>query len=225
MKTILQALRAQLESDFRVAMRRWGELANPLIFFVAVTLLFPLSLSPDAALLGQIAPGEIWVAALFSILLGQESLFRPDLDDGTLEQMALSSQPFSALVFGKLLAHWAVSALPLVILSPALAVALSMPVQGIPTMMLSLLLGTPTLVIISAIASALTVGLNRGGLLLSILVVPLIVPVLIFGARATDLAAFGEQPAGVLYLLGAILVLAVTLGPLAIGAAIRISLD
>lgn len=225
MNEILQAIAAQWQSDLRVAMRRWGELANPVIFFVAVTLLFPLSLSPDSALLGQIAPGVIWVAALFAILLGQEALFRPDLADGTLEQMALSPQPLPALVFGKLAAHWTVSAFPLVVLSPLLATALAMPKQGITVMVAALLLGTPSLVIISAIAAALTVGLNRGGLLLSILVVPLIVPVLIFGARATDLAAFGELPAGVLYLLGAILALALSLGPLAIAAALRISLD
>ncbi|MDH3768308.1 MAG: heme exporter protein CcmB, partial [Gammaproteobacteria bacterium] len=193
--------------------------------FVAITLLFPLSLSPDSTLLAQIAPGIIWVAALLAILLGQESLFRPDLDDGTLEQIALSPQPFSALVFGKLLAHWTVSALPLVLLSPFLAAALGMPPQGIAVMAIALVLGTPTLVIISAIAAALTVGLNRGGLLLSILVLPLIVPVLIFGARAISLASVGEEPTGVVYLLGAILALALTLGPLAIAVALRISLD
>ncbi len=219
------AIWAQCRHDLRVSFRRWGELANPLIFFVAVILLFPLSLSPDADLLGRIAPGVIWVAALFAILLGQESLFRPDLDDGSLELMALSRYPLGALVTGKLLAHWLLNALPLVLLSPVLAVSLSMPAQGIPTLVASLLLGTPSFVIISAIAAALTVGLNRGGLLLSILVVPLIVPVLIFGARATDLAAFGEQPVGVLYLLGAVLALGLTLGPLAIAAALRISLD
>lgn len=225
MNEVFQAISAQWLCDMRVAIRRWGELANPVIFFVAVTLLFPLSLSPDSTLLGQVSPGIIWVAALFSILLGQESLFRPDLDDGTLEQMALCPQPLPALVFGKLLAHWTISALPLVVLSPLLAMALAMPDRGIPVMVFALLLGTPTLVVISAIAAALTVGLNRGGLLLSILVVPLIVPVLIFGARATDLAAFGEAPYGVLYLLGAILSLALTLGPLAIAAALRITLD
>lgn len=225
MNEIFNAIRAQWQSDMRVAMRRWGELANPVIFFVAVTLLFPLSLSPDSVLLGKISPGVIWVAALFSILLGQESLFRPDLDDGTLEQLALSQQPFPALIFGKLAAHWTISALPLVLLSPLLATVLAMPQRGIATMVAALLLGTPSLVIISAIAAALTVGLNRGGLLLSILVVPLIVPVLIFGARATDLAAFGEAPVGVLYLLGAVLALSLTLGPLAISAALRISLD
>ncbi|MDH3646059.1 MAG: heme exporter protein CcmB [Gammaproteobacteria bacterium] len=225
MNNILGALVAQWQSDLRVALRRWGELANPVIFFVAITLLFPLSLSPDSTLLAQIAPGIIWVAALLAILLGQESLFRPDLDDGTLEQIALSPQPFSALVFGKLLAHWTVSALPLVLLSPFLAAALGMPPQGIAVMAIALVLGTPTLVIISAIAAALTVGLNRGGLLLSILVLPLIVPVLIFGARAISLASVGEEPTGVVYLLGAILALALTLGPLAIAVALRISLD
>ena len=220
-----RALAAQMQRDLRTGVRRWGELGNPLIFFVAVTLLFPLALSPDAALLARIAPGIIWVAALFAVLLGQDSLFKPDLLDGTLEQLAVCSRPLAVLVGGKLLSHWIMKALPLVLLSPLIATGLSFPVQGMPVMMMSLLLGTPTLVIVSAVGAALTVGLNRGGLLLSILVLPLIVPVLIFGSRATDLAAMGEQPAGVLYLLGAVLALAVTLGPLAIAAAIRISLD
>lgn len=219
------AVAGQLERDARTALRRWSALANPLIFFVAVTVLFPLSLSPDPALLGRIAPGIVWVAALFAILLGQESLFRPDYDDGTLEQLALAPQPLAVLVAGKLLSHWLVTALPLVLLSPLLALGLSLPQQGIPVMIAALALGTPTMVVVSAIGAALTVGLTRGGLLLSILVLPLVVPVLIFGARATSLAALGEAPAGVLYLLGALLALAVTLGPLAIAAALRISLD
>lgn len=219
------ALLAQLERDARTALRRWGELANPVIFFVAVTMLFPLSLSADPALLSRIAPGVVWVAALFAILLGQESLFRPDYDDGTLEQLAVAPQPLAVLVAGKLLSHWIVTALPLVVLSPLLGLGLSLPGQGIGVLVAALALGTPTVLIVSAIGAALTVGLNRGGLLLSILVLPLVVPVLIFGARATALAALGEPTAGVLYLLGALLALAVTLGPLAIAAALRISLD
>ncbi|NNF66963.1 MAG: heme exporter protein CcmB [Gammaproteobacteria bacterium] len=225
MSAVLLAMLSQWRSDMRVAVRRWGELANPVIFFVAVGLLFPLSLSPEADLLGKISPGIIWVAALFSVLLGQESLFRPDLENGSLEQMTLSPQPLSALVFGKLVAHWSLSALPLVLLSPLLALALGMSAGGIGTTVITLLLGTPILVIISAIAAALTVGLNRGGLLLSILVLPLIVPVLIFGARAISLATTGEDPGAVLNLLGAILALALSLGPFAVAAALRISLD
>ncbi len=220
-----QGIAAQLQRDVRTALRRWGELANPVIFFVAVTLLFPLSLSPDPALLGRIAPGIIWVAALFSVLLGQDSLFRPDFEDGTLEQMAVTAQPLSVLAAGKVLSHWVMTALPLVLLSPLLAIGLSMPRSGISTMVMALTLGTPSLVTISAIGAALTVGLNRGGLLLSILVLPLVIPVMIFGARATDLAASGELATPVLYLLGAIAALAITLGPLAIAAALRISLD
>lgn len=223
--SLASAFGAQIGRDLRAGLRRWGELANPVIFFVAVTLLFPLSLSPDAALLGRIAPGIVWVAALFSILLGQESLFRPDYDNGTLEQLVLVPQPLPVLVFARLLSHWLMTAAPLVLLSPLLALSLSMPVSGIGVMVAALALGTPTLVIISAIGAALTVGLNRGGLLLSILVLPLVVPVLIFGARATALAALGEQPTAVLYLLGALLAMALTLGPLAIASALRISLD
>ena len=220
-----RGIAAQLQRDVRTALRRWGELANPVIFFVAVTLLFPLSLSPEPALLGRIAPGIIWVAALFAVLLGQDNLFRPDFEDGTLEQMAVTAQPLAVLAAGKVLSHWVMTALPLVLLSPLLAIGLSMPQTGIGTLVIALALGTPSLVTISAIGAALTVGLNRGGLLLSILVLPLVIPVMIFGARATDLAASGEAATPVLYLLGAIAALAITLGPLAIAAALRISLD
>lgn len=223
--SLARAVVAQLERDARTAVRRWGELANPLVFLLAVTLLFPLSLSPEATLLARIAPGVIWVAVLLAILLGQESLFRPDYDDGTLEQLALAPQPLALLVAGKLFAHWTVTVLPLVILAPVLALGLSLPGAAIAVTVVALLLATPTMLTICAIGAALTVGLNRGGLLLSILVLPLVVPVLIFGTRATALAAQGEQPTGVLYLLGALLALAVTLGPLAIAAALRISLD
>ncbi|NND59608.1 MAG: heme exporter protein CcmB [Gammaproteobacteria bacterium] len=216
---------AQLRRDLRVAFRRFAELANPLLFFAGVIMLFPLSLSPDPQLLGRIAPGIIWVAALFSILLAQDNLFRPDYEDGSLEQMAITAHPLAMLVAGKLLAHWLITAAPLVLLAPLLATILSMPDAGIAVLVASLALGTPTLLVLSAIGAALTLGLNRGGLLLSILVFPLVVPVIIFGARATDLAAAGEQAAPVLYLLGAILVLALILGPLAIAAALRISLD
>lgn len=221
----LHGLLVQMRRDLGIAFRRLAEIANPLIFFFAVTLVFPLSLSPDPGLLGRIAPGIIWVAALFSVLIGQDSLFAPDFDNGTLEQLALAPQPLAMLVAGKLLAHWLVQAAPLVLLSPLMALVLSMPPQGFFTLVVSLALGTPTLVVLSAVGAALTLGLNRGGLLLSILVLPLAVPVLIFGARATDLAAAGEHAVPVLYLLGAILAMALILGPLAISAALRISLD
>lgn len=219
------ALRVQLRRDMQVAGAHWGELANPLVFFLAVTAMFPLALSPSEQLLARLAPGVVWVAALLAALLSQDSMFRADHEDGSLEQLALSPQPLTVLVLARLVSHWLVTGLPLVLLSPAAALSLSLPVDGLVTMMAALTLATPVLTILGGIGAALTVGLNRGGLLLSILVLPLLVPPLIFGARATDLAAHGESAGGVLYLLGAILVLALSLGPFAIAAAIRISLD
>ncbi len=222
---LLTALSVQVARDIRVAGAHWGELANPLVFFLAVTALFPLALSPSQELLSRLAPGVVWVAALLAALLSQDAMFRSDYDDGTLEQLVLTPQPLTVLVVGRLVSHWLVTGLPLVLLSPLAALGLSLPVDGLVTMMAALTLATPVLTILGGIGAALTVGLNRGGLLLSILVLPLIVPVLIFGARATDLAAHGEDAVGVLYLLAAVFALALSLGPFAIAAAIRISLD
>ena len=214
-----------LERELKIAFRRWGELLNPLLFFVIVTTLFPLALEPEPELLRSIAAGVVWVAALLSGLLSLEHFVRNDFEDGSLEQLALSGQPLSLLMLAKVAGHWLVSGLPLVLLAPVVAYALKLPAEANGTLMLALLLGTPTLSLVGAVGAALTVSLKRGGVLLSLLFLPLAVPVLILGARTTDLAADGLLVTGPLYLLAALLVVGVTLTPFAVAAAVRISLD
>jgi heme exporter protein B len=211
--------------DLLLAQRHWGQVAQPLVFFLMVTTLFPLALSPELAELRRIGPGILWVAALLASLLGLELLFRSDHVDGTLEQMLLAGQPLSLLALAKGIAHWTTCGLPLVLLSPFVATGLGVPFGAMPTVMLSLALGTGILSALGAIGSALTLGLRRGSLLLGLLVLPLAMPALIFGARAIDLAVHGDSPRGPLLLLTAMLVLAVTLAPPAIAAALRISAE
>jgi heme exporter protein B len=214
-----------LRRDLLLAFRHRGELANPLIFFLMIVTLYPLGVSPDVELLRKIAPGVIWIAALLAAMFSLESLFRSDFDDGALEQLLLSPQPLPVLVLAKVLAHWLVSGLPMLLLAPLLAVLLSMPPRAIQVLVATLAIGTPLLSLIGAVGVALTVGLRRGGLLLTLLVLPLYVPVLIFATGAVAAAAAGVPVAGQLYLLAALLALAVTLAPMAIAAALRISLS
>jgi heme exporter protein B len=211
--------------DLLLAQRHWGQVAQPLIFFVMVTTLFPLALSPELAELRRISAGILWVAALLASLLGLELLFRSDHADGTLEQMLLAGQPLSLLALAKGIAHWTTCGLPLVLLSPVAATGLGVQFGALGTVMLSLALGTGILSALGAIGSALTLGLRRGSLLLSLLVLPLAMPALIFGARAIDLAIHGDSARGPLLLLAAMLVLAVTLAPPALAAALRISAE
>lgn len=211
--------------DLLLAVRHWGQAAQPLMFFAMVTTLFPLALSPDLGELRQVAGGILWVAALLASLLGVELLFRADHADGTLEQMMVSGQPLAMLVLAKGAAHWTVCGLPLVLISPLIAGGLGVPGAAICTLMLSIGLGTGILSALGAIGSALTLGLRRGSLLLSLLVLPLAMPALIFGARAIDMAIHGESARGPLLLLTAMLVLAVTLAPPAVAAALRISAE
>lgn len=211
--------------DLLLAMRHWGQVVQPLLFFAMVTTLFPLALGPDLAELRQIAGGILWVAALLASLLGVELLFRADHADGTLEQMLISGQPLAILALAKGAAHWTICGLPLVLISPLVAAGLGLPSDAICTLMLSLGLGTGILSALGAIGSALTLGLRRGSLLLSLLVLPLAMPALIFGARAIDMAIHGESASGPLLLLAAMLVLAVTLAPPAVAAALRISAE
>lgn len=211
--------------DLLLALRHWGQVAQPLIFFVMVTTLFPLALGPELAALRQNAAGILWVAALLASLLGLELLFRSDHADGTLEQLMLSGHPLSVLALAKGLAHWTVCGLPLVLLSPFVASGIGVPFDAFGTTMASLALGTGILSALGAIGSALTLGLRRGSLLLGLLVLPLATPALIFGARAIDLAIHGDTARGPLLLLAAMLVLCVTLAPPAIAAALRISAE
>ncbi len=214
-----------LTRELRLGFRRPDQLLQPLVFFLIVTTLFPLALSPLSALLRAMAPGVLWVAALLSSLLSMETLFKADADDGTLEQLALSSQPLGAIVVAKTVAHWLVSGAALVAMSPLVATALAVPERALPTMLASLALGTLTLSWLGAIGAGLTVGLRRGGVLLSLIVLPLAMPLLIFGASATDRAIGGEDPAGALYFLAALCVFTTSLGPLAASAALRITLE
>ncbi|MGD8379999.1 MAG: heme exporter protein CcmB [Gammaproteobacteria bacterium] len=216
---------AVLRRDLELAFRRWGELVTPLMFFVMVSALFPLGLSPAPSLLKVIAPGVIWVGALLSGLLGLEPLFRSDYDDGALEQMALSPHPLGLISLARVSAHWLVTAVPLLVLTPLMAEMLAFPMRGLPVLLLGLLLGTPTLSMLGAVGAALTVSLGRSGMLLPILILPLVTPILIFGARAAAVAADGGDVSGPLYLLASLMVLSVTLAPLAIGAALRINLE
>jgi heme exporter protein B len=221
----MNAFTAIFVRDFRVTFRRLSELANPLIFFVIVVALFPLALSPDPDRLRQVGVGILWISALLSSLLALEGLFRADADDGSLEQLLLSPVPLGVTVLAKVAAHWLMTVLPLIALVPLLALSFYLPVAALPTLTVALLLATPTLSVLVALGAALTVSLKRGGAIVGLLILPLTGPLLIFGTRATDFSASGEATAGPLYLLAALAALALSLGPVAIAAALRVGID
>lgn len=214
-----------IQRELRIAFRRGAEVVNPLWFFLIVITLFPLGIGPEPQQLARIAPGIVWVPALLSSLLALERLFRDDYLDGTLEQLLLSPTPLPVAVMGKVIAHWLVTGLPLILLSPLVAMLLSLDMHSWRAMALTLLLGTPTLSFLGAIGVGLTVGLRRGGVLLSLLVLPLAIPVLIFASAAIDAAGQGLAIGGYLALLGAMLVGSATLAPFATAAALRITLQ
>lgn len=214
-----------LQRDLRLGLRRWTDASNAAWFFILVVTLFPLALSPKPDFLQAIAPGVLWIAALLAGLLSLNLLFRADLEDGTLEQLLILPYPLGWIVLAKTLAHWIVTGIPVVIMAPVLAITYHLPASAMGTLTLSLLLGTPTLSLIGSVGSALTAGLRGAGVLLAFIVAPLMLPVLMLGARATDLALAGENVAGPLYLMGALLALALSLAPLAAGLALRISSD
>jgi heme exporter protein B len=222
---MLDVLRGVLHRDLLLALRGKGDVATALLFFVIVTSLFPLGIGAEPNQLRAIAPGVIWVAALLSSLLSLARLFAADHADGTLEQMVLGAAPLGAVVTAKVLAHWLVSGLPLVLIAPLIALQYDLPGALYGVLALSLLLGTPVLSLIGAIGAALTLGLRGGGVLLSLLVLPLYVPVLIMGAGGVELAAAGMGAQGHLLLLAAMLVGAAALAPWAIAAALRISIE
>ena len=211
--------------EMRLSFRRPEQLLQPLVFFLIVTTLFPLGLSLQLSLLRDISPGVLWVAALLSSLLSLDSLFKSDADDGTLEQLALSGQGLTVIVVAKTVAHWLVTGLALVLVSPIVGTALGIPTDAFATMLLSLALGTLTLSWLGAIGAGLTIGLRRGNVLLSLIVLPLAMPLLIFGAGATDRAISGTSAMGALYLLAALCVFTCTLAPFAAAAALRITLE
>ena len=214
-----------IKRELQIAMRKQAEILNPLWFFLIVITLFPLVIGPDPELLSRIAPGVAWVAALLSALLSFERLFRDDYVDGSLEQLMLTSQPLVLTALAKVLAHWLLTGLPLILLSPIAALLLSLEIPIWWALVLTLLLGTPVLSCLGAIGVALTVGLRKGGVLLSLLVVPLFIPVLIFSASVLDAAGLSLPYNGQLAILGAILAGVMTLSPFAIATALRISLD
>jgi heme exporter protein B len=211
--------------DLTLAWRRWDEVAQPLIFYVVVTTLFPLATTPDLAQLREISGGVVWVAALLASLLALESLFRSDVEDGTMEQWVMSGQPLGWLLLAKVASHWVLTGLPLVVIAPVVGTALGLPFDAWGTLILSLLLGTATLSVLGGIGAALTVGVRRGSVLLSLLVLPLAMPLLIFGSRAVGMVMDGDSPSGPLQLLAAIFFLTLSLGPVAMSAAIRISVE
>jgi heme exporter protein B len=221
----LSALGAMIVRETRLTARRPGQVLNPLMFFGVVLVLFPLGLDPGEELLRRLAPAVLWVAALLAMLLSQETLFQADFEDGSLEQIALQPQPLWMLALAKVFAHWLFTGIPLVLVSPLAAVSLFVPGDTIPAMMLSLALGTGVLSLLGAVGAALTVGLHRGGVLLGVLVLPLVVPTLLLGTRAIDMAMAGLAPDGPLLWLAALLALMLTVTPFATAAALRVHLD
>jgi heme exporter protein B len=222
---LIEAMRLVVGRELTLAWRRWDEVTQPLIFYLVVTTLFPLATSPDLAVLRTIGAGVVWVAALLSSLLALESVFRSDVEDGTMEQWVLSGQPLSWLLFAKVVAHWLLTGLPIVVVSPAVAAAMGLPASVLGALLGSLALGTATLSVLGGIGAALTVGVRRGSVLLSLLVLPLAMPLLIFGARAVEQALAGQSATGPLQLLAAMFFLAWSLGPLAMAAAMKISVE
>ena len=211
--------------DVKLAVRSKGEVFQALAFFVVVVSLFPLAIGPESALLKRIAPGVVWVAALLSVLLTLPRILASDYADGTLEQLALSAYPLPVIVTGKIVAHWLVAGLPLALLSPLLGLQFGLESRELVVLFTSLMLGTPVLSMIGAIGAALTLGVRGGSILLALLVLPLYIPVLIFGAGAAEQAMVGIDVSANLSLLGAILLLGGLVVPFAVAAAVKISLD
>jgi len=218
-------LLAMLRREVSLALRQKGEVLTPLVFFVVIASLFPLGVGPESALLLRMAPGVLWVSALLAAMLSLQRLFATDYADGSLEQMALSSTPLGLLVLAKALSHFLLSGLPLVLMAPVLGLQFGLDGRALGILMLTLLLGTPTLSLIGSIGAALTLGVRGAGVLLSLLILPLYIPVLIFGAGAVEADAAGLGMGGHLSLLAALLVLSIFFAPLATTTALRISLE
>ncbi|TMH29858.1 MAG: heme exporter protein CcmB [Betaproteobacteria bacterium] len=221
----MNALVVTLRRDLLLAGRRRSEVLTTLFFFIVVVSLFPLGIGPEPALLRRIGPGALWVAALLATLLGLPRLFAADHADGTLEQMALSSQSFVLQMAGKVAAHWLLCGLPLVLLSPILGLQFGIEGDALWVLMLSLLVGTPLLSLIGAIGAALTLGVRGGGVLLALLILPLFIPALVFGAGSVDAFSAGLSVRGHLSVLGAMLALATFFAPWATTASLRIAME
>jgi heme exporter protein B len=223
--SLSQAFWFLLRRDLLLALRNRSELANPLLFFVLVITLFPLAVGAEPNLLARIAPGSIWVAALLASMLSLDGIFRSDFEDGTLEQMLLSAHPVPILVLAKVTAHWLVTGLPLLLVAPLLAMMLGLDEDAYGILLLTILLGTPVLSLIGSIGVALTIGLRKGGIILSLLVLPLYVPVLIFSSSAIDVASSGLPATAQLSMMMAFLFLSLSLSPVATAAALKMSMS
>ena len=219
----MSAFTAVLVRDLRIGLRQGGGWLNPLVFFLMVIVLIPLAVSPAPDKLRELAGGIIWIAALLAVLLAMDGLFRSDFDDGTLEQLSLHSAPLAWLVLAKIIAHWLLTGLCLTLLAPLAALLLNLPAHAIGVLCLSLLMGTLTLSLISAIGAALTVSLRRGGLLVPLITLPLHIPVLIFATAAVQASVAGQPVSGFMALLAAFLLLALMIAPIASAAAIGLT--
>lgn len=222
---MVRVLASVVGRDLRLAFRRRSEAMNTLVFFIIAAALFPLGVGPDPGLLRSMAPGVLWVGALLASMLALERLFAPDLADGTLEQMLLSPQPLALIVAGKVIAHWIAAGLPLLLVAPLLALQFDLAPGAIVVLAASLVLGTPVLSLVGAVGAALALGTRGGAGLLSLLVLPLYIPVLIFGAGAVGAQASGLGAEAHLLLLGGLLAISAALAPWATAAALRIALE
>jgi len=223
--TLAGAVVATLRRDLLIAYKRKNDLFNPFMFCVLVATLFPIGISPEPEALGEISAGVLWISALLASLLAMDNLFRADFEDGSLELLMLSPHPLYFLVLAKNIAHWLVSGLPIVLVSPLIAYMLNFPEGAYSTLVLTLLLGTPVLSLLGSIGVALTVGLGSRGLILAVITLPMSVPVLIAGTLTVSQTLEGASLSGYLAIMGAMLVAALTLAPLASAAALRISVN
>ncbi len=221
----MSAFFAVIRRDLILAFRRRAEIANPIFFFILIVTLFPLGVGAKPQLLQNMAPGVIWVSALLAVMLSLDGLFRSDFEDGSLEQMLLSPHPLTILVFAKIIAHWFLTGFPLLLVAPLLAVFLGLPEQAMGTLLITLVLATPVLSLIGSIGVSLTVGLRRGGMILSLLVLPLYVPVLIFASNAVEMAANGLPVDAQINILLAIFFISLVLAPLPAAAALKMSVN
>lgn len=220
-----QAFRATLKRDLVIAYKRKNDVVNPFMFFLIVATLFPIGISPDPVRLGEVAAGVLWISALLASLLAMDNLYRADYEDGSLEQLLLSPHPLYFLVLAKNISHWLVSGLPVVLVSPLIAYMLNLPDEAYGVLLITLLMGTPVLSLLGSIGVALTVGLGSRGLILAVITLPLSVPVLIAGTITVQQTLNGAELGGYLAIMGAMLVGALTLAPLASAAALRISVN
>ena len=221
----MRAFQAIIARDLLLAVRQGGATFLALVFFLLTVTLFPLGIGPEPAILARVAPGVLWVAALLAAMLSLDRLFQADFEDGSLEQLTLSGLPVSLIVLAKIIPHWLTTGLPLLLAAPVLAVLLNMNSEGFTALLLTMLIGTPALSLIGAIGAALTLTVRRGGVLLSLLVLPLYIPVLIFGVSAIDAAVHGVNAKPHLLLLAALTMAAIPLCPWAAAAAVKLSLE